>query len=320
MFALLAACGDDAPPAPQAPTVPGRTWSFATIEGVERLSDIAVMEDELVAVADGGDRNVYAVDLRDLKDGRTLRARVLDMDLHEDAPISGSEPFARESYTIAHVWELPVSFVGIARRPPNGIYVVERTHRLMYWGQTVDGADGKLVGVRLNWAYTMRGGLHNASSRSDWRDHGPGVKGLSALRGARRVEDLYAIDGDGGTPTTVGLRRLDRTGGQMGPTVRITSAAGLRPDVRSVVLEAHADRFLALVGNGRGALVPFQDAGARTVRLGNGTPGPKREGVTGWTSLEIDERGTLYLLSQDSPPVLAWREAPAKKKKAAPKK
>lgn len=299
---FLCACGDA-----EVPTAPARTWSSVRIQGVETLSDFAILGDELFAVREDNDRALYHVDLHKLQHRGEVQARKLELLVHQTSQIGGSDAFAHQGYQIKHVWPLPVAFVGIAVRPPNRVYLAERHHRLIYWGELIRGADRRLSGARLDFVYSLRGGDRSKAPQSDWRDHGPGLGTMSALHSDQRVEDLYVIDHDGSTPETVGLRRLDRTAGQLGMTVPITDAKGARPDLRGLVWEPQAQRNLALVGGGRGALIPFKDSNLRTVHLGIGTPGPKIDGVSGWTAMALGDDGTLFVLSEGTPPILAWR-------------
>ena len=305
----LCACGDETQrPGPS--TSAARPWSSAQIQGAPALSDLAILGGRLFAVCENDDRALYAVDLKGLRDGATLTAHALKLKVHGPAEIMGSDAFAREGYRIEHLWDMPIALVGVALRPgtPTRLYLAERTHRIVYWGEVLEAQDAREDVGRIDFAFSLRGARRSEAAKSDWRDHGPGLCGLSAVVKARRVEDLYAIDRGGDSPTSAALRKLDRTGGQLGATIPITDANGKRPDLRGVVWQPDEERFLGLVGGGRGALVPFQDSNLRTVRLGAGTPGPKIEDVTGWTGMALGEDGTLYLLSEGTPSVLAWRK------------
>ena len=299
-------CGDDRGKDAAGTPTPAPVWGTVSIQGLDHPSDFSIDGTDLIAVRANDDRRLYVVDIRALSAGGTRKAVPLDLTVQKVSMIQGADDFARAGYRIEHVWSVPVAFTGIALREGR-LYLAERHHRLIYWGHVARGPGGSITHAGVEFAFSLRGGERAGAVASDWRDQGPGLRTLTPLIKARRSEDLYALDRSGGSDDTMGLRKLDRVGGQIGATLRFTSASGTRPDARGVVWQPAQDRFLALVGPGRGALVPFQDASFRTVRLGAGVPTPTVEGVAQWIAIAQDAQGTLYLLSDGAPAVLAWR-------------
>jgi len=70
----------------------------------------------------------------------------------------------------------------------------------------------------------------------------------------------------------------------------------------------HGGRFLTVRGHGRGSIAPFMDPGAsREIGLGQSTPAPDIEGAGAWRGMAHGPDGTVYLISDGDPAILAWR-------------
>jgi len=293
-------CGDEAP----APVEPGH-WRHCVLEGLARAGGLTVYGDDLLAVAGGGDRGVYTVSTRDVAPGATLHARRLPVDVREEAALLGAEPFALQGYTMKHLWPLPVDFQGVAVQAPDVLYVGERSRRVIFWGRLVKDASGRLDRVRFTEVSIAPGADRTGVAAGDWSDHGPGLAGLLALQGRPRMEDLYVLDAAPHGGPALRIYRMDRYGSALG-TIPIQHDLG--EGVSCNALSWDGSRYVLHYGAGRGRVATVKEPDAmRSGTMTAGAPGPDVEGVDRWTGMTHGADGTIYLVSNGDPAVLAWR-------------
>ena len=301
---LLAACGDRGQ-VPAERQSPGQ-WEHVRIEGLSAASGLTIHEDTLIAVAGGNDRDIYAIAIAELLPGGTVKARTLAVDIKPDAPLMGAEPFAVQGYTLGHLWKVTLDFQAVAAQVPNLLYVVDREHRVIFWGPMHRSVDGRLARVQLNRLTVAPGADRTGVDTGDWRDLGPGVRGVVSVPRAGRMEDLWILEGGkAGEPLQV--RRIDRYGSNLGG-LRARHKIQGPPDARA--LSWDRDRLVLQVGAGRGRLMTLEPpASGRTVSVPEirGVPGPEVAGVDGWTGLAHGSDGAVYMVSGGTPAVLAWR-------------
>ena len=302
LAAILGGCGDDGQ-APR-PAGPGH-WKHCRVDGLKGASGLTMFGRDLIAVAGDGVRAVYTLPSGDLEHEGRVRARQLEVDVRMEATLLGAEPFALQGYSMKHLWPLAVDFQGVAVQPPNFLYVGERIRRVVYWGRLLRNAAGELDRVRFDEVSVAPGGDRSNVAEGDWRDHGPGLAGLLALAGSRRMEDLYVLDRAPRGGPALRIHRMDRYGSTLG-AIPIKHEFG-------DALECHAlsfdgSRYVIHYGNGRGRLALVKEPDAmRSTKLGVGAPGPDVEGVTSWTGMTHGEDGTVFLISGGDPTVVAWR-------------
>jgi hypothetical protein len=299
----LAGCGED-DPAPAPAAGPGH-WRHCRVDGLTGASGLTVFGDDLIAVAGAGNRSVYTLPSGDLEHEGRVRARELKVDVRMESQLLGAEPFALQGYSMKHLWPLAVDFQGVAVQPPNFLYVGERIRRVVYWGRLNRNAAGALSSVRFDEVSVAPGGERSKVAEGDWRDHGPGLAGLLALAGRRRMEDLYVLDRAPRGGPALRIHRMDRYGSTLG-TIPIKHDFG-------DALECHAlswdgTRYVIHYGAGRGRLALVKEPDAmRSTKLGAGSPGPDVEGVEAWTGMTHGQDGTVYLISGGDPAIVAWR-------------
>jgi hypothetical protein len=304
LFFVLAlpACGD------RGDDQPGLSpWQHTKLVGLRDASGVTLHGNDLVLVAGGGDREVYTVVRADLRAGRTTPTRTLAVTINPKAPTMGSEALAHEGYQMSHLWNVPVDFQGVAAQEPNFLYVGERHRRLVFWGRMRRDADGRLASVHLDHVAVAPGANRSAVSKGDWRDHGSGLRGLTAPRGPARQEDLWLVE-RGTAESPVILRRMGRYGTNL-KGIRARHAFESGPDCRAVSWDA--DRLVVLLGSGRGRFVTLKPPASgelTSVPEIRGVPGPEVDGVTGWTGMAHGSDGTIFLVSGGNPAVLAWRK------------
>ena len=297
----LAGCGDD--PAPEGPAA----WQHARIEGLAGATGLTLADDDLVFVVGGDDRELRTVARAALRPGATAKARTLAVTIRPDAPIHGADPLAAERYSLEHLWAVPVDFQAVAFQPPDTLYVGERQRRLVFWGRVRRDAAGVLASVKFSHAAIVPGADRSGRAAGDWRDHGPGLRGLVAVKRGGRAEDLWAVD-EGVADGPLVVRRMDRFGSNL-QGVRAQHGLEVAPDVRAVSHDG--TRLLVLLGSGRGRIVSLREPPAGrldAVPASEGVPGPAIDGVAGWSGMAHAADGTLFLVSGGSPAVVAWRK------------
>ncbi len=286
------------------------SWSHCRVKGLQRASGLAVYGDELLVVAGGGDRNIYAIQRRGLQHGQHVFPRALDVYLHEESKLMGRGEFAARGYEFGDLWKLEVDFQGVAMLRPNRIFLGERNLRVVYWGYIDQDAAGRAGKVRLQHVFTGAGAKRSNVGAGDYRDTGPGLSALLSTSGMQRTEDLYLVERGGEEDEVFGVWRLDEFGMSLGHfQVRVPGVPA--PDVES--MSWHDERFLVVRGHDRGALAPFADPGRRrATTLEPSTPAPEVEGAGEggpgiWRGLAHAPDGTVYLISDGDPAILAWR-------------
>ncbi len=300
---LLAGCGDDVAD-PASPEGAGR-WQHCTVQGLASAGGLAVYGDDLIAVAGGDDREVYVIPQEGLTAGEPARARTLAVDISPKRPLMGAEKLALQGYEMQHLWKQKVDFQGAAVQAPDFLYVADRERRVIYWGRLVKDAAGRLARVKFSGLTVAPGADRSKVAEGDWRDYGSGIAGLLALKGRRRMEDLFVLERAPTGGPALRVYRMDRYGSPLG-TIPIKTDLGSKMQCNG--LSWDGTRYVLHHGAGRGALVSFKEPEPmRSVTLGPGTPGPEVEGVTSWAGMTHAEDGTLYLISAGSPAVLAWR-------------
>jgi len=300
----LAACGDE-----QGGQEAGIAWQHCRVEGLNGAGGLAFFEDSLIAVAGGGDRSVYVFERSALKAGGQAHARVLDVDVVEDAFLMGSEKFALQGYQLKHLWDLSLDFQGVAVQAPHFLYLGDRIRRVIYWGRLFRDASGHLARARLRSLCIAPGARRTAVDEGDWRDKGPGLSGLVAVDGRRRTEDIYVADRGSPDETVLRVRKMDRYGSNLGGLSVLHGLDG-QPDVNAISWSKK--RFHLTRGAGAGELLevdePKSGLGAKVDQRDQG---PQVEGVEIWSGMCHAPDGTLFLVSNGTPAVVAWR-APAK--------
>ncbi len=298
---LLAGCGDESSPVANEPG----HWQHCRVEGLQRASGLAIYMNELLVVAGGGDRNVYAVGREGLRDGEHVLPRLLEVHIKKKSKLMGREEFATRGYDFEDLWALDVDFQGIAMLRPNRLFLGERNLRVIYWGYVDQDAAGRAGKVRLQRVFTAAGADRSKADAGDYRDTGAGLSALLSASGMQITEDLYLVERGSAADEIFSVWRLDEFGMSLGQfTVRVPGEAA--PDVES--MSWHEGRFLTVRGHKRGSLAPFTDPGRRrTTELGASTPAPDIEGAGVWRGMAHGPDGTLYLISDGDPAILAWR-------------
>lgn len=298
---LLAGCGgDEGGGAPR--------WQHARIEGLAGVTGVAVVGADLVFVSGGNDRALRTVPRARLRDGGSLRARTFSVMIRPDAPIHGASALAFESYTLADLWKVPVDFQGVAFQPPDWLYVAERHRRLLFWGRVRRDAAGALASVKFAHVTVVPGADRSKVDRGDWRDHGPGLRGLAGVTAAGRQEDLWVVDeGAAGAPLYV--RRMDRFSTDLrGLRVGLDGTEG--PDARAVSVHGGQVHVLHGAGVGRIMRLPLPAKAAAPLDAAGplaGTPAPAFAGVSAWSGMAHADDGTVFLVSGGDPAIVAWR-------------
>ncbi len=297
----LSACGEDGP-AGDAPAA----WQHATVQNLAGASGLTLVGDDLVFVVGGDDRDVRSVARSALRPGATATARTLAVTIRPDAPIHGADPLAAARYGLEHLWKVPVDFQAVAFQPPDMLYVGERHRRLVFWGRIRRDAAGVLAGVKFSHVAVVPGADRSKRDAGDWRDQGPGLSGLVAVKRSARQEDLWAVDA-GAAEAPITVRRMDRFGSNL-QGIRARHGFDVAPDVRAVSHDG--TRLLVLMGKARGRIVSLKEPPPNkldSVPAITGVPGPAIDGVDGWTGMAHAEDGTIFLVSGGSPAVVAWR-------------
>ncbi len=304
---VAAACGGDDPVSEGArsgTSEPGH-WKHCRLEGPAQPGGLTIFGGDLIAVAGGGDRAVYTWPAADLVHGGVVRARKLEVDVRPEAALLGGERFAQRGYRMKHLWALPLDFQGVAVQAPDLIYVGDRSRRVVYWGRLIQDAAGRLTQVRLTGLSVAPGAERSKLQQGDWRDQGPGLAGLLALSGRRRMEDLYVLDRAAGPDGTLRVRRMDRYGSALG-SIPVRHSLDAEPACNAISWDG--TRYVIHYGAGRGRLATMREPEAmRSAKLSAGAPGPAVEGVGAWTGMTHGEDGTVYLVSGGDPVVVAWR-------------
>ena len=285
---------------------PGLLLTAARIEGARDATALALLDGRLL-IAAAGARERLTVDVARLAPGGAVKAERLPIIARGDVHVGGAEPFAAQAYQLGDLWAQPVDIQGLAAQAPGTVFLAERSYRVVLVGPVLQTPDGGWGSVRIDRVFVLPGADRSAASAADWRDKGAGLAGLDAVQGARRTEDLYAVDAGSATPGRFRLWKLDRFGLALGGfTVDLGSAVGSDTDVASVVRDG--DRFLVLRGEGRGLLQPVRDAPrGETVRAGAGAPGPDVPGAGPWRGMARGPDGTLWLVSGGASTYVAWR-------------
>lgn len=300
----LAGCGADTPGA-SPPSGQAGHWKHCRVRGLAGAAGLTVYGDDLIAVAGGGDRAVYTFAIEDLEHGKSIRARKLTVTVRAEAALLGAEPFGLQGYRLEHLWALPVDFEGVAAQAPDFLFVGERTHRVVYWGRLVEDAGGRLSSLKLRNVSIAPGADRSKVNAGDWRDHGPGLAGLLALSGRRRVADVYVLDRAPRGGSALRVHRMDRYGSMLGS---IPVKHDLGDALTCNALSWDGARYVIHYGRGRGRLATMKEPDAmRSTKLNVGTPGPAVEGVELWGGMTHGKDGTVYLVSSGDPAVVAWR-------------
>lgn len=297
----LSACGDDA--ATEGPT----PWRHARIDGVAGATGVTLVDDDLVFVCGGDDRDIRTVARRDLVHGGRAKARTIALTIRPGAPITGSSPLALQDYRLEHLWKVPVDFQGVAFQRPNVLYVGEATRRLVFWGKLRRDAAGALASVKFDHIAVAPGSDRSGAERGDWSDQGPRLRGLVAVTRSGRMEDLWLVDA-GAQDAPLGVRRMDRFGSNL-HGLRVRHGLEVAPDARGISHDGA--RLQVLYGSGRGRIASLAVPPPGTldsVPTLEGVPGPAVEGVDGWTGMAHAADGTLFLVSGGNPAVVAWRQ------------
>jgi hypothetical protein len=296
----VAGCGTDGGGGPS-------SWSSARVSGVANASDVAVDGDVLLIVASGDDRRLHVVPRPDLRDGGVATARSLPFEVRPEARLVGADEFAGVGYPAADLWAQPGDFQGVATHPPDRLYVADRAYRVVYAGRLRLGADRRPAAASLDLVFALPGADRKGRTRSDWRDAGPGLAGLTTFPEGRRAEDLYAVEVRGASRHETRIWRMDRFGqsgtwfGVSFPDEPDADVGGIAPD---------GDRFLVVRGAGRGTVASVPEgAWARTTPLELGEPGPAPPSGSSWRGIARATDGTVYLVSSGSECRVAWRRA-----------
>lgn len=304
---LLAACGGDAEEGASP------VWHHATLTGFGssaspgQASGLTLVGGDLLLVCGDDDRDIYTIERDRLRPGGALGVRTLSVEYKPDAPLMGSEPFALQEYTLDHLWKVPVDFQAIAAQAPDYLYVGERQRRLILWGRLTRDAAGRLAHIKFDHVTVAPGADRSAADAADWRDKGPGLRGLVAVERSARMEDLWLVDA-GAPDQPIMVRRLDRYGSNL-RGLRARHGFEGSPDVRAISWDKN--RLVMLLGRGRGrfsTLKPPAPGKLVSVPKLTGVPGPEIEGVEGWTGMAHAKDGTIFLVSGGSPTIVAWRK------------
>jgi hypothetical protein len=281
-------------------------WSSTRVAGVADATDVAVDGDVLLLVAGGDDRRLHVVPRGDLRQGGLATARSLPLEVRSESRIVGTDEFAAVGYVAGDLWSQPVDLQGVATHPPDRVYVADRTYRVVYSGALRRGADGLPAGVvRLDRVFALPGADRKGRSRSDWRDAGAGIAGLTSFAQGRRAEDLYAVEVRAAARHETRVWRVDRFG-QAGTWFGLSFPEATDADVGG--LAGDGERFLVLRGEGRGTLVSVPEAAwTRTAVVELGEPGPAPPAGSSWRGVARAPDGTVYLVSSGPECRIAWR-------------
>lgn len=295
---LTTACGG-------APSGSGSSWKHCRIEGLENAGGLAWHRDELIAVAGGGDRALYAFPRTRLVPGGSVRARRLEVHIKEDTHLVGAEKLSEQGYQMKHLWKLPLDFQALTTRTPSQVFLGDRNRRIVYWGRLVRDGAGRLSQVQLSRLFVAPGATRSDISRADWRDKGPGLSGLVAVQGDGGRDGLYLVDRGEPTGRFLRLRRTDMYGSVLGGILVERTFRGA-PELQA--LSWRQSQPVLQRGYGAGQLITARASSDPAPRKPAHTePGPEVEGVSAWTGMCHAPDGTVYLVSGGSPAVVAWR-------------
>ncbi|MDA1194739.1 MAG: hypothetical protein O2894_06105 [Planctomycetota bacterium] len=289
-----------------AATVGPALWRQGRLTGLANPTGVTLAGDDLVLVCGGDDRDIYTVPRADLRAGGSVAVRKLAVTIRGEAPVSGSEPFAAQGYTLQHLWAVPVDFQAVAFQAPDILYVGERHRRLVLWGRLRRDAAGRPASVNFDHVALAPGARRTGADAGDWRDRGPGLRGLVSVRLTARMEDLWVVD-EGAADEPIAVRRMDRYGSNL-QGLRARHGFTVGPDVRAISWDQ--DRLVILMGSGRGrfiTLTPPAPGKLESVPEAIGVPGPDIEGVDGWQGMAHAGDGTAFLVGGGATPVVVWR-------------
>jgi hypothetical protein len=294
---LAAACGEqeeaDAP----------LPWRHCRITGLAGASGLAIFGGDLLAVRGGGSRDVYAIPVGMLRDGGKARARALRLDRDDTAALHGAEAFSAQGYRISHLWPLTVDFQAIAVQPPNFVYLGDRNRRVAYWGRLGLDPRRQTDRLRIEGALVVPGAFREGAEKGDWRDKGPGLSGLTTPGASRKTEDLFAVDEGGPHRAAVVLQKMSRFGMPVGRIARI-HPANEDPPVEAISHLPDGSGFLLLHGRRPQSLSRLGDPDASLLPQREPAPALERGW---WRGMCHGPDGTLYLVSDGDPAVVAWR-------------
>lgn len=315
---VLTACGaDDTPANGTADTQGAGHWHHARIEGVAGASGLAVLGDTLFVVQSGGKRALHAIDRAELEPDGTVTPRLVRVEVRSEQRVHGLDDLlAARGYEVDKLWEAGIDLQGLAAQRPGRLFIADRSFRVVFRAVLQRGVGGDWSRALVEGAFTVPGAKRLSADRADYRDMTPGLSGLDSTRG-RRIDDLVVLERsryveNDSVPDTFRMLRLDAFGAPVTRRGLGAYMVGRVPDEAPVEAEAivhEADRYLVLRSSGRGSLAPLSpDAAPRTLELGQPTPAPAIDGAGAWRGMARAEDGTLFLLSDGSPAVLAWRD------------